>query len=224
MLNLGKEEKGNWINGNRLHDAISTNHRQHVSIWPLLHPLTSALPTTRWCIYHPEHTNTHRPSKQECIKVHTTHSLKKVWMQGHRLSMYTQKKTVKVWSSGIYGETLHLTWQKCPHTDYAFQSFPLFQVDFCIISHVLSLITDWYQLLLQSIERENITQRKRNKANPMKIKRVISKRTFSTIGTHVIKAAPQNHWNINYWTWWCCTPTKKEFIIGTEGNTNTRYL
>ena len=32
MLNLGKEQKGNWINGSRLHDAISTNHRpQHLT-------------------------------------------------------------------------------------------------------------------------------------------------------------------------------------------------
>lgn len=55
MLNLGWEENGNWINGSRLHDAISTRHRQHGSIWPPLLSLTSA----PW----PEHGAANTPQK-----------------------------------------------------------------------------------------------------------------------------------------------------------------
>lgn len=104
--------------------------------------------------------------------------------------MYTRAYTkVKV------GESLH-TVQKCPHTDYAVQSFPLLHVDFCIINHALSLITDCYLFLLQSTERKNITKRKRNTANPKQIQSVISKQ-------------------------WCCIPMQEEFMIGIEENTNS---
>ena len=114
MLNLGREEEGNWINGNSLHDAISTNHRQHVSIWPLLHPLTSALLSTQVVpILH-----THRAGEQESIQ----HQLNARTLN---FKVYPEKNSnVKVGHSGMSGnhstlskEHTHArTRHKWPHT------------------------------------------------------------------------------------------------------------
>lgn len=58
-LNLASEVKGDWINESRLCDTISSNHSQHVSIWPPLLTLTSAQRITPRCIRLPTHRRAH---------------------------------------------------------------------------------------------------------------------------------------------------------------------
>lgn len=113
MLNLGREEKGNWINGNRLHDAISTNHRLHVSIWPLLHPLTSAPRSTRCWIYQPRRAHT-----EESIKVRTAHSQEKRADARTKSFNVFAEKSVKIKSLHLAQSTrIHThTRHNWPHT------------------------------------------------------------------------------------------------------------
>lgn len=97
---------------------------------------------------------------------------------------------------------------------------------FTLISILCSIFNNWLLSVSAPEHREKKTspRGRETRQTPKKIRRVISKTTFSTIATHVRKAGPQTRWNMNYCAWWCCIPTQEEFMMGIEENINTVYL